>query len=159
MDLTTSVTSSSAVGPSAKSCWARSLSLNMLAPIVSQRPVVCHSSAGWRIGMSSSCAPARFISSRTIASTLRSARMPRGRNVNSPAAVFLTIAARTSSLCESISASPGSSRRVWIIIFDHFIFYSSFSLLSKWRTPCVPAPCVRLRTRVRRACRRSRCRT
>ena len=77
--------------------------------------------------MSSSWAPARFISSRTIASTLRRARMPSGRNVNSPAAVFFTSAARTSSLCESISASPGSSRRVWIIILDHFMSFFSKS--------------------------------
>ena len=40
------------------------------APYFDQRPDSCHSSAGWTTGINSSIAPARFISSRTIDSTL-----------------------------------------------------------------------------------------
>jgi hypothetical protein len=47
-------------------------------PIFSKRPVSCHSSAGCTTGMVHSMAPARFISSRTMASTLRITRRPMG---------------------------------------------------------------------------------
>jgi hypothetical protein len=47
----------------------------------SQRPDSCHSSAGCTAGISSSMAPARFISSRTMFSTLRSTRRPIGIQV------------------------------------------------------------------------------
>jgi hypothetical protein len=47
----------------------------------SQRPLSCHILGGWRTGISSSMAPARFISSRTMASTLRSTRSPSGIHV------------------------------------------------------------------------------
>jgi hypothetical protein len=50
-------------------------------PNLAQRSVSSHSSRGWIDGISSSSAPARFISSRTIASTLRSARSPSGVQV------------------------------------------------------------------------------
>ena len=46
-----------------------------------QRPDSCHNSAGCTTGIDSSIAPARFISSRTIASTLRTMRRPRGIQV------------------------------------------------------------------------------
>ena len=54
-------------------------SLNMFGPIVSQRPVVRQSSAGWRIGETISSAPARSISSRTISMIFLSERIPSGR--------------------------------------------------------------------------------
>ena len=41
-------------------------------------PISCQSSAGCTTGISSSTAPARFISSRTMASTLRITRRPSG---------------------------------------------------------------------------------
>ncbi len=81
MPLTTSVTVSSAVGLIAYSWSARSRRRNMPGPIDSQRPLCFQSSAGCRIGITISCAPARFISSRTICCTLFSARMPSGRYV------------------------------------------------------------------------------
>ena len=46
-----------------------------------QRPVSCQSSAGCTAGISNSTAPARFISSRTTCSTLRSTRNPSGIQV------------------------------------------------------------------------------
>ena len=121
MPLTTSVTSSSAVGAKATSRWARSLSLNMFGPIVSQRPVVCHSSAGCMMGNTVSCAPARSISSRTICWIFFNTRIPRGKYAYSPPATFRTSDALTSSLCDSISASCGLSRNVWINALDHFM--------------------------------------
>ena len=47
-------------------------------PIASKRPVSCQSSAGCTTGMVSSTAPARFISSRTMASTFWITRKPMG---------------------------------------------------------------------------------
>ena len=57
------------------------LDLEHLRAELSQRPVSCHSSAGCTAGISSSTAPARFISSRTMFSTLRSTRRPSGIQV------------------------------------------------------------------------------
>ncbi|MNN69146.1 hypothetical protein D3C81_1849080 [compost metagenome] len=56
----------------------RSFRRSSSGPILSQRPVSCHSSAGWITGMDISTAPARFISSRTMFSTLRITRSPIG---------------------------------------------------------------------------------
>ena len=51
------------------------------APYLNQRPDSSHSSAGWIAGIDSSIAPARSISRRTIAISLRSVRQPAGCNV------------------------------------------------------------------------------
>ena len=76
-----SVITSSWVGPTQKSRSWRSLRRSSSGPYFCQRPDSCHSSAGWTAGMKSSIAPARFISSRTIASTLRTTRRPSGIQV------------------------------------------------------------------------------
>jgi hypothetical protein len=49
----------------------RSLKRSSSGPYSSQRPDSCHSSAGWVLGINTSREPAAFISSRTMASTLR----------------------------------------------------------------------------------------
>ena len=76
------------------------------------RPDVIQSSAGVSTGAYISCAPIASISSRTICSTLRCTRQPSGRNVQRPALSWRMKPPRTSSLCESASASAGASRRV-----------------------------------------------
>ena len=81
----------------------------MFGPIFSQRPVSCQSSAGWITGITSSSAPARFISSRMIASTLRSVRSPSGIHVYRPVPSFLIIPARSISFTLVTSASAGAS--------------------------------------------------
>jgi hypothetical protein len=73
-----SVTTSSEVGCSTKSRSWRSLMRSISGPILSKRPVSCHSSAGCTTGMVSSMPPARFISSRTIFSTFWITRKPIG---------------------------------------------------------------------------------
>ncbi|MDT4832205.1 hypothetical protein FQZ97_657480 [compost metagenome] len=76
-----SVTTSSLVGWITKSRSWRSLMRKSSGPIFSKRPVSCQNSAGCTTGIVSSTAPARFISSRTIASTLRITRRPMGMYV------------------------------------------------------------------------------
>src|SRR5207253_4839959 len=66
-------------------------------------------SAGCITGMSISWPPIASISSRTICSTLRWTRHPAGRNVHRPEASWRIMPARTSSLCDSASASAGGS--------------------------------------------------
>src|SRR5882672_9370230 len=73
-----SVMTSSCVGPTQKSLSWRSFRRSSSGPYLRQRPDSCHSSAGCTVGMKSSIAPARFISSRTMASTLRTTRSPSG---------------------------------------------------------------------------------
>ncbi len=73
-----SVTTSSLVGWMMKSRSCRSFTRISSGPIFSQRPVSCQYSAGCTTGISSSTAPARFISSRTMASILRMTRRPMG---------------------------------------------------------------------------------
>ena len=81
----------------------------MFGPIFSQRPVSCHSSAGWITGITSSSAPARFISSRMICSTLRSVMRPSGIHVYRPLPSFLIMPARSMSFWLTTSASAGAS--------------------------------------------------
>ena len=73
-----SVMTSSCVGPATKSRWCRSLMRSSSGPYSDQRLDSCHSSAGWMTGMTSSNAPARFISSRMMRSTFCSVRRPIG---------------------------------------------------------------------------------
>ena len=86
------VTISSWVMPSTKSRPARSLSRN--CSVSGYRPVVCQISAGWRIGIDSSCAPMRSISSLRIASMRRMTRSPNGMRVYRPAARWRASPAR-----------------------------------------------------------------
>ena len=72
---------SSWVGPKQKSRWWRSLMRSSSGPYCCQRPDSCHSSAGCTAGINSSSAPARSISWRTMSSTLRNTRRPRGSQV------------------------------------------------------------------------------
>jgi len=74
-----SVTISSWVGPRLYSAPLRSFRRNSVSPKRSKRPVSRKYSAGSSAGMRISSAPARSISSRTMPSTLRSARSPSGR--------------------------------------------------------------------------------
>src|SRR5712691_6894990 len=62
--------------------------------------------------MNISCAPIASISSRMICSIFRWTRQPSGRNVHNPEPVWRMKPPRTSSLCETASASPGASRSV-----------------------------------------------
>src|SRR3954462_3878727 len=105
---------SSCVGPKQKSRSWRSLIFSIWGPNKSQRPVSCQSSAGCTAGISSSTAPARFISSRTMASTLRSTSNPSGIHVYRPLPSFLISPARNMSLWLTSSASLGASLRVEI---------------------------------------------
>ena len=73
-----SVIASSEVGCTMKSRWWRSLIRSSSGPYLSHLPDSIHNSAGWMTGISNSIAPARFISSRTIASMLRITRRPSG---------------------------------------------------------------------------------
>ena len=66
------------------------------------------------MGISISTAPARFISSRTTASTLRATRKPIGIQVYRPLATRLIKPARSISLWLGNSASAGASLRVEI---------------------------------------------
>ncbi|MNT40426.1 hypothetical protein D3C72_1767390 [compost metagenome] len=75
---TTSVMTSSDVGWIAYSRPWRSFTRISSSPILVQRPVSCHSSAGCTSGISSSIPAALFISSRMMASTLRITRKPIG---------------------------------------------------------------------------------
>src|SRR3546814_1363294 len=77
------------------------------------------------VGINSSIAPARSISSRTIASTLRSARRPSGDQVYRPAASRRSMPALSISRWLAISASAGVSfsvcrwncdRRMWAVV-------------------------------------------
>ena len=82
-------------------------------PYLSQRPVSRHSSAGCTDGISSSSAPIAFISSRTIASTLRTTRRPIGIHVKIPDVSRRIMPVRSISLWLTISASEGSSLSVF----------------------------------------------
>ncbi|MCY1465320.1 hypothetical protein D9M71_834500 [compost metagenome] len=62
--------------------------------------------------MNTSIAPERFISSRTIASTFLSTRVPIGSHVYKPDANLRIIPARNMSWCEITSASFGVSLNV-----------------------------------------------
>ncbi|CFN69229.1 Uncharacterised protein [Bordetella pertussis] len=73
-----SVITSSEVGCRTKSRWWRSLMRSSSAPYCSQRPDSIQSSAGCTTGISSSMAPAAFISSRTMPSILRMTFSPSG---------------------------------------------------------------------------------
>src|SRR5574340_1393691 len=100
---------SSWVGPKQKSRWWRSLIFSICGPNTAQRPVSSHTSAGCTAGISSSIAPARFISSRTTASTRRSTRRPSGIQVYNPDPRRLMRPARSISLWLTSSASDGAS--------------------------------------------------
>ena len=76
------------------------------------RPLVSQSSAGVSTGISISCPPIASISSRMICSIRRWTRQPSGRNVHKPAETWRMKPPRTSSLCDSASASEGASRSV-----------------------------------------------
>ena len=76
-----SVITSSWVGPKQNGRSLRSLRRSNSGPNWSQRFDSCHSSAGCTVGISSSNAPARFISSRMMFSTLRSTLRPIGSQV------------------------------------------------------------------------------
>ncbi len=94
-------------------------------PYSPQRPDSCHSSAGWITGITSSRAPARFISSRTMVSTLRSTRSPIGSQLYRPAARRRIRPARSISWWLMTSASAGVSFIVLIgyresLIVGHF---------------------------------------
>ena len=58
--------------------------------------------------MSISSPPIAFISSRMIWTTFSCTRQPAGSHVHSPAPSCRIMPARTSSLCESASASAGA---------------------------------------------------
>ena len=90
-------------------------------PYSLQRPDSCHSSAGWTTGITSSSAPARFISSRTMRSTLRSTRRPIGSQLYSPAARRRIRPARSISWWLTTSASAGVSLMVLMGYWDSLI--------------------------------------
>ncbi len=75
-------------------------------------PVSCHNSAGITHGICTSSAPARFISSRTTASILRSTRSPSGIQLYSPEPSRRMRPARSMSLWLASSASAGASLMV-----------------------------------------------
>ena len=76
-----SVMTSSLVGWITKSRSCRSFTRISSGPYFWKRPDSCQSSAGCTTGISSSMAPARFISSRTMFSILRMTRSPIGMYV------------------------------------------------------------------------------
>src|SRR5690625_79382 len=104
---------SSWVGPTQYQASLRSWSLSSWPPNTSQRPLSSHSSRGCTDGISISMAPAAFISSRTMASTLRKTRSPSGDQVYRPAARRRIIPARSIRRWLATSASAGVSRVVW----------------------------------------------
>jgi hypothetical protein len=55
-----------------------SVTRNITSSIDSQRPLVCHTSAGCIVGSSTSCAPIAFISCRMIPMTLARTRTASG---------------------------------------------------------------------------------
>ena len=71
------------------------------------RFVAFQSSTGVRTGISISWQPIASISSRMICSIFRCTRQPSGRNVQMPAPTWRMKPPRTSSLCETASASAG----------------------------------------------------
>src|SRR5450830_392114 len=108
-----SVITSSCVGPKQNSRSWRSVILSICGPNTAQRPVSSHSSLGCTAGISSSSAPALFISSRTIASTLGNTRKPSGIQLYSPEPKRLIRPARTISIWLCSSASLGAS--FWVL--------------------------------------------
>ena len=68
--------------------------------------------------MSISCPPIASISSRMICTTFWCTRQPSGRNVQIPAPTWRMYPPRTSSLCETASASDGGSRSVGMKSWD-----------------------------------------
>src|SRR5579885_538962 len=79
---------------------------------IDARPVASQSSTGVSTGISISWPPIASISSRMICSILRCTRQPSGSHVHRPALTCRMKPPRTSSLCETASASAGGSRRV-----------------------------------------------
>src|ERR1043165_8003181 len=104
-----SVMTSSCVGPTQKSRSWRSLKRSSSGPNLSHLPDSTHSSAGMAAGIRTSSAPARSISSRTMFSTLRMVRRPRGIQVYRPAASLRMRPARSMSWWLTTSASAGVS--------------------------------------------------
>ncbi len=76
------------------------------------RPLLRHGSAGCSTGISISCPPIAFISSRTISTIRWWTRHPAGSHDHSPEPTWRISPARTISLCEIASASAGGSRSV-----------------------------------------------
>src|SRR5690625_1162019 len=75
---------SSWVGPRQMGRPCRSLIRSSSGPYSCQRPDCYHSSEGCTTGIKTSCAPERYISSRTIRSTLRNSLSPSVIHVYSP---------------------------------------------------------------------------
>src|SRR5687767_1569418 len=121
---TSSVITSSCVGPSTLSRPWRSLKRTRFSPYVTSRPVCCHSSAGCIAGSNTSAPPIRFISSRTMLVALCRLRKPRGRKSYAPAVNWRISPARSMSWWLTIWASAGVSfwvgMSVWLQRIEGF---------------------------------------
>ena len=107
---------SSCVSGSTNGRPLRSVSLKTSG--IAIRPVRSQSSAGVSTGQSISWPPIASISSRMIWTTFWWTRQPAGSQVKRPAPTWRMKPPRRSSLCETASASAGSSRRVGRKSFD-----------------------------------------
>ncbi len=128
---TSDVITSSCVGPRQNSLPWRSVRRRSSLPYSSHLPVSFHSSEGITIGMETSCAPALFISERTMASTLRTTRRPIGKRLYMPAATFLIMPARIMSFWLMTSASAGDSFSVGRSIFEKRIQPPRLKIIDK----------------------------
>src|SRR3954452_940500 len=93
---------------SARTSSASRRSRSLKSSSMTKRPERFHRSAGVMTGMSISPQPIAAISSRTICDTFWCARQPAGSHDQRPAPTWRTRPARTISLCERASASPGA---------------------------------------------------